>query len=112
METFQYIRRRPHVKSCGNPFKVEWIEKDGVYLPKIENVLLYRGMRKGWRKFAITRWDLQNQKLYMRELPSEHAVEPGRDFGHCWGASFYVDEHVPATYEKYRLIAEIYNIPK
>lgn len=110
--TYQYIRRRLHVKSGGNPFKAEWIEKDGVYMPRIENVLLHKNMGPGWRKFAITRWDLQSQILSMRELPSEYAVEPGNDFGNCWGASFYIDEHTPATSENYKLIAETHNIPK
>lgn len=110
--TYQYIRRRPHVKGGGNPFKTLWIERDGVYMPSIDNVLLYPAFRNGFRRFRLSRYNYNEGILSVVELPSKNQVTVGNEFKDCWSASFYIAEGQRATHEDFKLIAEVYNIPK
>lgn len=112
MDTFQYVRRRPHILAGDNPFKVEWVERDGVYMPGIENVLLYPASRNGFRKFRLSRYNYNNDILSVVELPSEQQISVGHEYKGCWTSVFYIAEGQRATHEDFKLIAEIYNIPE
>lgn len=116
--TFQYVRRRKYIGCGGNPFKIKWVEKDGIFQPAVMNRFIYYGSVLD-RVFELYKYNDSNSPLnpegtaYLIELDSEYARRYGKvnyNHGACNAQHLRLESGEKPTKEYLKLIVEMYNL--